>query len=222
MADQHPTQDQLVDLALGEGALRDVTEQEPPGQHLSTCARCRAEYDEISTAIERSLAASPRIEPPPGFDRAVLDAMAMGTPALGARPRARHRPWLVAAAAAVIGAVLGIGGTLVATQPDDDGSGAISLAGGSALRTDDGERVGAVTRSWVDGAPVIVVDVSEGAASTYYECRLQLAGGREVPAGSWVLQPEEGATWVVPVPAAEVVGVELVSRNGAVWSSAQL
>lgn len=245
MAEQHPTehltQPQLVDLAVG-----DVTEQQPLVRHLSTCLRCRAEYDEVARAVDEVLVATPRVQPPPGFDRAVLDAMGMDTrdmdtgdmdtgdtdgdtdagdidhrQAAGHRRTAgRRRPWLLATAA-VVGVLAGVGGTIVATQDDQTAEPPV-LAEGTALRTSDGERVGSIVRSYVDGQPVIVVGVTDGPVGVHYECRLQLSDGRERVVGEWVLESEQGATWVVPAPVTGVEALQLVTDSGTVWSSAPM
>lgn len=223
MADQHLAQDQLVDLALG-----DVAAQEPLLRHLSACPRCRGEYDEISSAVDHTLTAAPRIEPTPGFDRTVLEAMGMSDGVSGGRAAGStwHRPWVLVAAAAVVGVLAGIGATVAVTQPGDDQPGDADqptmLADGNALVTADGERVGSVARSFADGQPVIVVGVTDGPVGVHYECRLQFADGRERTVGDWVLESKQGATWIVPAPLSGVEAVELVTDSGTVWSSARI
>jgi anti-sigma factor RsiW len=219
VTDQHPGDDQLLDLALGD--INDP-EQERLLRHFAICQRCRAEYDAVAATVDGTLAAAPRVEPTPGFDRTVLDAMGMGVASEADRgPHPRKQTLLLVAAVAVIALVLGVGGALVVTDLAGDTDSQTAPAGGAALRTGEGEQVGVVTPSRVEGEPVIVVDVTDGAAGKYYECRLRLADGRGVPAGDWVMESPE-ATWVIPVPDGTVVAVELVTRSGAVWSSARL
>ena len=74
MTDQHPDEQLLLDLALGEveGAQRDRLTG-----HLALCEPCRAEYCAIADSVDHALAAAPRVAPPAGFSRSVLAAMGM-------------------------------------------------------------------------------------------------------------------------------------------------
>jgi len=220
VADRHPDADRLLDLALG-----DVHEPERGRlvQHLEACAGCRTEYHEIATTVDHTLAAAPRIEPPPGFDRTALAAMGLpeDSPRASRHRRLPDRRLLLAAAAVLVGLVLGAGGAWLVLQ--DRHPDTVTVAERAApLTTGDGDRVGQVSRSWYDGQEVLVVDVTSGKAGMHYTCRLQLVDGGAVPAGDWVLESTQGATWVVPTPESEVVEVELVTDTGAVWSSAAL
>ena len=122
MAD-HPHPDLVLDLSLGHlaGPQRDAL-----ADHLSGCLACRAELDELSAAVESTLAAVPRTEPPPGFAASVLDRLdppvhaiaprgpEQGRPEQGRPERQRPRvpAWVGMAAAAVLGLGVGTVGTL--------------------------------------------------------------------------------------------------------------
>ena len=72
MTDQHPDEQLLLDLALAEveGTQRDLLTS-----HLALCETCRAEYCAIADSVDHALAAAPRVAPPAGFSRSVLEAM---------------------------------------------------------------------------------------------------------------------------------------------------
>lgn len=218
MTDQHLNDDQLIELALGDIA---DPEQERLLHHLSVCPRCRAEYDAVAATVDGTLPAAPRIEPRPGFDRTTLEAMGLGEQTeQGRQSHSRRRTIAIAVAAAVLAFLAGIGGT-IAVGGLSDGDGDVGASAGIPLRTDRGDQVGVVTPSRLEGDPVLVVDVTGGAEGKFYECRLRLDDGREMPAGDWVMDSSD-ATWVVAVPDDDVVAIELVTRGGRVWSSAQL
>ena len=221
MSENHPEADVLLDLALDDVA---DPERDRLIAHLAICAACRREYDALRGTVEDVLPAAPRIEPGPGFDRRVLDAMGLGEksapaflPRRGAQRLPRRLPrWLLVAAALIVGLGLGAAGTLLVPDPPP----AVTVAG-APLLTGEGDVVGGVSRSYVDGRVVLVVSVAEGTVGVRYSCRLRLADGTAVPAGDWTLE-ETDATWIVDLPAEDVTGVELVTDTGRVWSSADL
>lgn len=222
MTDQHPSEDLLTELALEDVDPATSPMRDEVLRHLRDCDACRSSYDSIQATLDRTLAAAPRVDPPPGFDSAVGNAIAAES---AARSRGRALPggrmlWFAAAAAVVLGIALGAGG-VIALDTEDPPQGTVT--GNTALLRDgDGEPVGTVSASAVDGEPVMVVGVSDAPVGKPYTCRLLLADGSSVDAGRWRTRTEQGWTWVVRVPDAEVVGVELVSDSGAVWSSARL
>lgn len=225
MSDQHPGEDLLTDLALDDIA---APRRDEILRHLDACPRCRSEYDRIAGAVDHALAAAPRTEPPPGFDRAVVDAWRQAAGDRADRPGSNSSHRVVQFAAAVIvGIVLGATGVVVAASVTDLGGSStpaseMLTANSALLRTDDGNVVGTVAVSMVDGRPVVVVAVSNPAVGVDYTCRLLLADGRRADAGIWRARSQDGWTWVVSSPEGDVVGVQLVNRAGAVWSSADL
>ena len=227
---QHPQGDRVLELALGEvtGPDRDALTA-----HLAGCPTCRQDYDELATAIEHTLAAVPRVGPPPDFERRVLQrlhddvaaAAAQGTrPARSRRQARRWRPVLGAAAAGVVGLLAGVGLTLSLTADEEPPvtEAVATVAGGAALTTSAGDGVGQVSRSFADGEPVLVVEVTDGPVGNRYLCRLVLADGQTQAVGEWALDAERPNSWVVPAPEPGVARVELVGESGAVWSSAEL
>lgn len=222
MTDRHPSDDLLVELATDDLDDAGLPSRDELLRHLNDCAACRSSYDSIQATVDRTLAAAPRVDPPPGFDRTVVSAI---TTESVARARGRWLPggsalWL--AAAVVIGIALGAGG-VAALGPSDTEPGIAVTSNSALLRTGEGDPVGAVSASAVDGDPVMVVGVSGAPVGKRYTCLLVLADGSRVDAGRWQTRTEQGWTWVVRVPGgADVVAVELVSDAGTLWSSASL
>ena len=130
MTDRHPADDQLVALALDEIS---EPERDQLTGHLSACAVCRGEYDAVASAVEQLLAATPWVQPRPGFDRRALEAMGLADApvplrsALDRRSSPRRR-WAVALGALAAGVLIGVGGT-VAINPVDDAPGGDTPAG---------------------------------------------------------------------------------------------
>ncbi|MPY78256.1 MAG: hypothetical protein GEV04_07130 [Actinophytocola sp.] len=222
MTDRHPSEGLLVDLALDDLDDASTPSRDELLRHLGACDVCRSSYDSIQATLDRTLAAARRVDPPTGFDSAVVGAITSGpvARARGRWPSGGTAFWL--AAAVVLGMALGAAG-VVALAPPEAEPGTAVTSNSALLRTSDGDPVGTVSASAVDGEPVMVVGVSDAPVSKRYTCRLVLADGSSVDAGRWQTRTEQGWTWVVRVPgAADVVGVELVSDAGTVWSSATL
>lgn len=219
MTDQHPDDDRLLALALDD---TDDSEREAALDHLATCHRCRGTYDAFAVAVEHTFAASPNVEPPPGFEGRALAAMGLSQP-FAEQPRRRLQRWQLVAASVVVGLGLGAGGAVTLAQVND--SDRVVLAEQTSyLETGEGQRVGTVTRSFVDGEPALVVTVTTGEVGMEYRCVLRLESGKEVTPASWVLESDHGETWVVPSPEAPVTALVLVANGGAgpVWSEATL
>ena len=237
----HVTDDDLVALALDE---LEPAERARLSGHLAACGHCRTEYALVEDAVRGALSASPAIAPPPGFSGRVLTAMGLaseGTDALPAEPSpspdapSGHptRPWwtpLVAAVAAlVLGAGLGVAGTLALTSgpPDPVGAASGGPTSASALVTRAGKSVGTAGLTTLAGREYLVVTVTSARPGLAYECVTVDGDGRRTSVGTWTLDaayggPEASGTWVVPVPPGGVEQVELVTASGTVWSRAQL
>ena len=202
--DVHPGEELLVALALD-----DLPASEAAGlsRHLGGCARCTAEYQAVSRSIEAALAAAPAQAPPAGFETRVL--------AQFGRPRSRRTTWLVAAAAAV---ALAVGTMLGAVL--SPGSDPAQLAG-AELVTTSGEGVGTVIPSRYDDDPVLVMQVHDARPGTQFECRLRFPDGHTEDAGYWTVPASGWGVWVAR-GATGASAVELVSDEGAIWSTATL
>jgi predicted anti-sigma-YlaC factor YlaD len=210
----HPG-DELVDLVLGHVDGRRRAEL---AAHLLECPACRQDYDELSRAVSDATTQVPPVQPPVGFDAAVLRTIAEAAPvATDTRRPSRRRRWL-AVAAAVLVLVAGAGVVFAYGRGAGD-----ELATVVALRLDDGGAVGTVSLGDVDGEPVMVVAITDAPAGVSYACRMHLRDGTVVESDPWPAVPE--GAWIVDVPAsgADVERVELVvSGTDHVWSSAEL
>ena len=237
MADLHPDEEMLLDLALSD---IDQNQRDELTGHLARCDPCRAEYARIADSVDHVLAAAPRVAPPAGFSRSVLAAMGMAgddsrtrvtvdalernvvdLPA-AAHERSRYRPRiLVAAIAAAVALLLGVAGAVIVMNPRQDPT-ALVAADGPALLTRDGSRVGTVLNTRYDGQSVLAVTLTAGKVGARYDCQLILADGSRQPAGSWVLRQPSGTTWLLDRPDKKVTGLELVTDTGTTWATATL
>ena len=214
----HPD-DELVELALGD---IDEPRRSQLIRHLVDCDQCRSAYDAIAVAVDAVLPAAPDIAPPVGFDQRVLTTIgAMSSPPPASpRHRATRGRLLVAAAAVVLALV---GGAVAVSLWGGSESTEPPLAGDtSLLRTSDGDIVGTAAVTSIEGKPVVVISISNPAVGIPYHCRILLRGGRMVDAGRWSVDDPAGSTWITKAPHGHVVGMELVTDDGRVWSTAQL
>lgn len=213
----HPD-DELVELALGD---IDEPRRSQLIRHLVDCAQCRSAYDAIAVAVDAVLPAAPDIAPPVGFDQRVLTTIgAMSSSPTAPRHRAGRGRLLVAAAAVVIALV---GGAVAVSVWGGSDTNEPPLAGDtSLLRTSDGDIVGTAAVSSIEGQPVVVISISDPAVGIPYHCQILLKGGRTVDGGRWTVDDPAGSTWITHAPHGDIVGMELVTDDGRVWSSAQM
>jgi hypothetical protein len=206
---------ELVDLALG---LVDGPDRARMATHLLGCSACREEYDDIVGTLREVLAATPEVEPPLGFDARVLSRVLpqAGDPA--PRPAWRRHLWSAAAAAVAIPGLLLVGRALAGSGSEPDRSGEIA-----ELAAPDGDLVGTVSISDLDGRATMVVAVIDAPPGARYLCRTTLQDGTVVESGPWTPSDGRGA-WVVPLPdgaADDVADVELVvTATDRTWSAA--
>lgn len=221
---EHPDHDLVVDLALGHLT---GPEQDEVLAHVVGCTRCSEDLSELTAAVESTLAAVPRTDPPTGFAARVLERLETEGPehiGSAVRPDRTRRStrWVAVAAAAVLG--LGAGAGLTAALVERPGGAPVTeqpvSSSGSALLTADGTAVGVVSHSWSQGEPVLVVDVSGGQPGRSYLCRLGLRDGGTEDVGRWSLSTDRPNSWVVPDPGADTV--ELVSESGTTWATSTL
>jgi hypothetical protein len=216
----HPDHE-LVELALGELG---EPYRSPLIRHLVSCPQCRNDYDDILAAVDATLPAAPPIAPPVGFEERVLSKVGALATAEATAPPPRRRPrgpLLLAAAAAVLAAVAGGAAAVAIWGNGDTAPEPVLAADSAALRTADGDVVGTASVSSIDGRPVAIVSVSDPPIGVPYHCRVMLEDGRAVDSESWTDDPG-GSTWVIPVPEGHIVGMELLTEDGRVWSTAQL
>lgn len=218
MTERHPDDDILLELALGAG---DGVEADRVSAHLADCPDCHARYRELDEAMREVLVAAPSVAPPAGFSGRVLAA------ATGNR-RTRHRAplLLAAAAAAVLGLVAGIGGTLVLTR-DEPAATAPHTEAVGVLATGDGRSVGTAAVARLHGEAVLLVSISAGRPGATYECLIVDSAGGRTSGGTWTLDGSYGpaggsGVWLVPLAGDDPAAVELRSERGSIWARAEL
>ncbi|UFU05946.1 hypothetical protein [Ruania halotolerans] len=218
----HPDHDALIEVALDQA---DAATRARVSGHLTGCAPCRREYDDLSGAIEQVLPAVPRHAPPPDFETSVLArlrAERAGEPTADAgaphgRARGRRRAILAVAAAWLLGIAVGVTAMQLldsATQPPPSAASEWT----APLLTADGTQIGQVSRSWSPDGPMLVVDVAQGPVGVEYTCMVEYADGTKADMGAWALAEDSPNRWVVDDDGA--MAVELVAEAGYVWSSA--
>jgi hypothetical protein len=192
---EHCTPEQLALAALREPL--------PAGDaaHLEACAACRAEVASLRRGVEllavpEFAGAATPVTPPPSVWTSIAAATGVSSAprpepveppvadVVPLRPR-RTRPWLIAVAAAVVGAAVGAGAVAV-LQGDDDGS-AVAAAELDPLEDADASGSARVVER-PDGTRVLELDLEAPALDdAYYEV--------------WLLKPD--VSGLVPVGTTE-------------------
>jgi len=210
--------------------------------HVSACAECRAELDELVRTADRLLAWAPEAEPPPGFEQRVLaridnaaremapDLLLAGSlpmPARAPRP-IRVRPWLAVVA---VGGALAVGGAIgvaVGRGGGDDRVTALAAVGidhldVAELRNVAGESVGSVVVART-GTPVMLLRLNRVRPGVRYGCEIALANGDVVSLGEWAPAHEHDYGWSAPLPelAAAPVEARVLRPDGTVWATGAL
>lgn len=215
---------EVIELVLGHAAGRQRVEMT---SHLLQCPACREDYDELAAAVGEVLPGVPAVQPPLGFDAAVLDRLARErtapappTAQAPASPRpAGRRLWLAAAAVVALLAAGLVG--LVAGNFDD---GSTASAAAPIRTTGDGRTVGTASVADIDGEDVLVVALLDAPPDVSYTCTMLLRDGSKVTTDPWPAMAR--GAWVVDIPGGdgdELEGIELVvTDTDRVWSSAAL
>jgi Putative zinc-finger len=187
--------------------------------HLGGCSDCRRELEALATAADELIALARPVEPPPGFESAVLAKIA---PPRAVRLRRRaFRPAIAVALASAIGLGLGAVSTLQITQDDRQLAGAyrrtLQIAGGRflaarGLTAPDASRAGTVfayqgTPSWV------FVVVWSGASDGPYQIDLLTRDGLQRRLGTMVVTGGEGS-WGVKIDL-DVAQIAEIKVSGA-------
>lgn len=209
----HLDDDMAVELALGLATGRD---RAGSLAHLVECSSCRGRVDGLRETGDGLLLLAPPAEPPAGFEQDVLASLRAARPS--AAPR-RLRPMLLAAAALLVVAAIGIG--IVLGQRASSPSDGLSTA---TMRTPAGVDVGTVWRH--PGQPSwLFVSVpgwrhweADGDGGREYRLQLTLSDGRKVTLDDTFLRPDDG-TWASTLTgdADHVAAVAVVDETGRVW-----
>ena len=141
------TREVAAELALG---IAEGQHRAEAFEHLSTCAACRAEIEQLTATADDLVLVAPSLEPPVGFETTVLAHLEPQPSATvegdrrPARQRQRRRLVAAAVAAAVLVAVFALG---VGLGRQEDGTTDPDVAAPlvtGALTAPDGARVGEV------------------------------------------------------------------------------
>jgi hypothetical protein len=221
--------DAAAELALG---VLPAQERAAAILHLDDCPDCRAHLRQLTLVADQLLGLVPGVEPPAGFEQRVLGRFGLATAeaapfevapvvSLPSRRELRRdrRPVggrtrvLLAAAAAVITLVAGVGGFLTGQRSAPD-SGVYE----AFLTTTDHQTVGEVyavsgEHGWVS------MKIDTGGASETVICKVVREDGSTVPLGKFSLKDGKG-WWGAPVePGAAPVRAQLVREDGTVLAS---
>ncbi len=207
MSDCAEIRELLAEYAAGVLDGRDLSAVE---EHLKSCARCRADADELIDVVDAVLGLAPDAEPALGFEARVMDRID------GVRSRQRVRRSLLAAAAALVvlvGAV-GIGRITAPSSPKNLDE--------YALRTAAHQTVG---WAWVHpGKPGwIYVDMSYERAYPRVSVEVVTDAGTTVSAGELALDDGHGTLGLrSPVPVAMVRTIQMRLPSGRLLCHATL
>lgn len=199
-----------AELALGtvSGAERAVALD-----HLAGCAACRQLVDELSRAADTMLALAPLVEPPAGFESKVLGRLSVA--AAGGRRRMPRRRFLVGvASAALVAALAGVGGALVA---GDRGPASPEIR--TALARDDEGRWTCRVSVYGEGPTWLVVSLDriDGSNSTFSVEAVVDGRPDPVPVGSLALRDGHGTlAAATELPVGDLRSVRVVDRGGTV------
>jgi Putative zinc-finger len=189
--------------------------------HLGMCGDCRRELEELATVADELVALAAPVEPPGGFESAVLAKVA---PPISRRWWHRVlRPAVAVALASAIGIGIGAVGAMLVTADERRFAGAyrqtLQIAGGRflaarPLTVSDGSRGGTVfayqgTPSWV------LVVVWSGAVDGPYRVDLVTRDGGQQPIGRMVVVDGEsswGAT--IEVDVAQIAEIRVSGAAG--------
>jgi hypothetical protein len=186
-------------------------------RHLGDCPECRRELEAMAMAVDELLTLAPPVQPPGGFESAVLAKVAASE-----RPqRWRRWAWRLALAG-VLGAAAGAGGVLVATA-DERRIGSLYRAtlitangkflAARALTVAGGPRVGTVFA--YEGTPSWVFVVVRDHVDAMYQVYLSTEDGRSTLLGLMpVIAGKSSWGTAIDVSVRDIAEVRLVGPAG--------
>jgi hypothetical protein len=219
----------VFDDALEGLAVGTVAEPERTAllSHAASCPACEARLNELAALADRLLLLAPEVEPPAGFEAAVLARMGpqpVGAERPGAPSRRDRHPrrwlWAGAAAAAALAAVLLLSGVAVG-RATRHAPAATQRSG--ALVTSAGDHVGEVGVS-SRPVPYVLMSMYEAPGSGLLNCELETRQGRFVVVGSWDYRDLHGGVWAVGIDRSltDAVMMRLRDGHGTVVATAAL
>jgi hypothetical protein len=211
--------DLTAELALG---IADGEERAEALRHLSTCAECRREVEQLSQVADELLLLAPVQEPPAGFESRVVEAMG-----LERRPRRRLVRWLTPrwltprlgpalAAAAVTAAVL-IGVYQDDRQTADRYRAVLDQANGQyflAERLADGTGAGGGVAFGYEGRPSwLFITVNPAHRDDVTRAELLTQGRRTITLRAFELDRRGSWGGAIPVKLSEVSSIRLLGER---------
>ncbi len=182
-----------AELALG---VLGADEHDVLLAHAASCERCQSELDGLASAADRLLLLAREAEPPVGFESRVLASIGE------ARERSPHRRRiLVAAAAVLLVAVVGLGVTRLAR---DHRLAALDRVDVRDVRSAElidrrGGRVGTVMIT-TGGRQTLTMTLT-GVDRGEYHCAARRADGGLSEVAVWHVPDAGAGTWAVPIDA---------------------
>ena len=206
------TCEQARDLAPEYGlGILDHDERVAMAAHMLSCPECRGEVDDYARLGEDLLDVIPAAEPPPGFDRRVLESLPAQVQQAPRRRRARSRLMVGAGAALAAAAAAAV---IVVLTPSSHASPEIK-----ANLVADGHTVGSI---YTEGKPPYLwMAVKHVTDSGTVSCQIVKADGTVVTLGSFDLVDGSG-WWATPEPAGldHIASARLVTADGQVVAQA--
>ena len=229
MMDCAQLHDVAPELALG---ILSGQERAAALAHLETCPACQAELAKLAAVADGLVSLAPEIEPPVGFERAVMESLDI-PPTPVARPATRRwtRRWVAGAAIAgaaafggggwAIGALV-TGGPTPAAAPAPAPAEPMLIASLTSAGPGAPAPVGRVWAYWGKSSWLFMA-LDDPAVHGAVTCELVRTNGTVVPVGSFALAAGYG-WWGVPLKVArgDLSQARIVDSTGQVIATAAL
>jgi hypothetical protein len=201
--------DMAPDLALG---LLDGEARADALAHVHRCPSCQAMVGELSEIADLLLQLAPEADPPPGFERQVLE----GT----RRDRHVRRRWVTAIAAVAAAAVIGAVAVVRIVDAGKATSESAAALRTSPMRSPDGLRVGRVVTT--AGTPArAVVTVDYAIPDGDYGLVVRSRSGSSDTVGAMTVHDGHG-TWRGAIGTSDRTLLAMVDGEGTVVCNAAL
>jgi hypothetical protein len=209
--------DLTAELALG---IADGEERAEALRHLSTCAECRREVEQLSQVADELLLLAPVQEPPAGFESRVLEAMG-----LERRPRRRRwfsPGWLAPRLGPALAAAAVTAAALIAVYQDDRQTAdryraVLDQANGQyflAERLADGTGAQGGVAFGYEGSPAwLFLTVTPAHRDDVTRAEVLTKNGRTIPLRSFELDRRGSWGGAIPVELSNVDSIRLLGER---------
>lgn len=209
--------DLTAELALG---IADGEERAEALRHLSTCAECRREVEQLSQVADELLLLAPVQEPPAGFESRVVEAMG-----LERRPRRRRwfsPGWLAPRLGPALAAAAVTAAALIAVYQDDRQTAdryraVLDQANGQyflAERLTDRTGAGGGVAFGYEGSPAwLFLTVTPAHRDDVTRAEVLTKNGRTIPLRSFELDRRGSWGGAIPVKLSEVSSIRLLGER---------